>query len=100
MPTKLYVGNLSFKVTESELQELFQKVGEVRSVKIITDRYTGQSRGFGFVEMANAEDASRAISELNGKSFKERQIIVNEARPEREDRRSGRREGKGKGRRY
>jgi cold-inducible RNA-binding protein len=81
MEKKLYVGNISFKATEEELRELFSKVGEVESVKIITDMHTGNPKGFGFVEMATSEDASKAIEALNGTTFMDRILAVNEARP-------------------
>ena len=76
----LYVGNLSYGATEDELAEEFKKVGNVASAKIITDRFSGKSRGFGFVEMATAEDGEKAISALNGKDFKGRALVVNQAR--------------------
>lgn len=82
MATKLYVGNLPFKVREEDLTTLFQEAGAVESVNIIRDKFSGQSRGFGFVEMASAEDAQKAIEMLNGKSMENREIIVNEARPQ------------------
>ena len=88
MSTKLYVGNLSFKSTEDDLRELFSQAGEVKSVKIITDLYSGQSRGFGFVEMGTDEEAQKAVSLLNGKDFMRRPLTVNEARPQ--ERREGR----------
>lgn len=81
MPVKLYVGNLSYEVTESELNELFSPFGTVESVKIITDRLTGNSKGFGFVEMSSRQEAQQAINELNGKTVRNRAIVVNEARP-------------------
>jgi len=81
MPSKLYVGNLAFGVSNSDLEELFSKAGQVQSVAVITDKFSGQSRGFGFVEMANAEDASKAIQQLNDTELKGRNIKVNEARP-------------------
>lgn len=82
MATKLYVGNLPFKVREEDLQTLFQQAGAVETVNIIRDKVSGQSRGFGFVEMASAEDAEKAISMFNGHSMDNREIIVNEARPQ------------------
>ncbi|MBI5409468.1 MAG: RNA-binding protein [Nitrospirae bacterium] len=82
MGKKLYVGSIPFQASEEALSELFSSIGEVESVKIITDAQTGQSKGFGFVEMATEDDASKAIAELNGKSFMERTIVVNEARPQ------------------
>jgi cold-inducible RNA-binding protein len=82
MGKKLYVGSISFKATEESLQELFSSIGEVESVKIITDQDTGRSKGFGFIEMSSEEDAKKAIEQLNGKDFMERALIVNEARPQ------------------
>lgn len=80
----IYVGNLSFQTREEDLQALFEGYGEVTSVKIITDRVTGKSKGFAFVEMANDEEAQQAIQELNNKEFGSRSLKVNEAR-KRED---------------
>ena len=77
----LYIGNLNYAVKEQELQELFQQVGEVSSVKIITDKFTGRSRGFAFVEMPNDAEAKAAIESLNGRSLKERELSVTEAQP-------------------
>jgi len=82
MGTKLYVGGLPYSTTEQQLQELFSQHGSVTSAKIITDRYTGQSRGFGFVEMATSEEAQKAITALNGTQMNGRSITVNEARPQ------------------
>jgi RNA recognition motif-containing protein len=79
MQKKLYVGNLSFETTESDLKELFGQAGTVETVRIITDRDTGRSKGFGFVEMQDGGD--KAIAEINGKDFKGRALTVNEARP-------------------
>ncbi len=79
MPSKLYVGNLSFQSTEEDLRELFEEHGTVESVALINDRDTGRPRGFGFVEMSTAEEAQAAIRALDGKSFDGRQIKVNEA---------------------
>jgi len=76
---KLYVGNLSFETTEGELKELFAQAGSVETVRIITDRDTGRSKGFGFVEMQDGGD--KAIAAMNGKDFKGRALTVNEARP-------------------
>jgi cold-inducible RNA-binding protein len=83
MAKKLYVGNLDYATTEASLSELFASVGEVLSVNLVTDRMTGRSRGFAFVEMAEASAAQRAIDELNGKMVGQRQIKVAEARPQR-----------------
>lgn len=88
MSMKLYVGNLSFQTSSQELEDLFAGIGTVESATVVEDRETGRSRGFGFVEMANAEDAEKAIAELNGKEFGGREIKVNEAKP-REDRGRG-----------
>ena len=79
MKKKLYVGNLPFQTTESDLKELFGQAGTVETVRIITDRDTGRSKGFGFVEMQEGGD--KAIAEMNGKDFKGRALTVNEARP-------------------
>ena len=95
MSMKLYVGNLAFQTSSSDLQELFAQAGTVESASIIEDRDTGRSRGFGFVEMATKEEGEAAISQLNGKEFNGRNLTVNEARP-REDR--GGRGGGGGGR--
>jgi cold-inducible RNA-binding protein len=77
----LYIGNLSFRTTEDELRAAFEPFGEVTSVKIITDSYTGKSRGFGFVEMANREEAMAAIEGTNGKELGGKTLNVNEAKP-------------------
>ena len=84
----IYVGNLLREATEDDLRQAFEAFGQVTSVKIITDKYTGDPRGFGFVEMANHQEAKSAISELDGKDLKGRTLKVNEARP-RDDRRGG-----------
>ena len=81
MPSKLYVGNLAYSVSNSDLEALFSTMGQVQSVAVIMDKFTGQSKGFGFVEMTNAEDASKAIEQLNDTELKGRNIRVNEARP-------------------
>ena len=81
MSSKLYVGNLSFETGEAELQELFASQGEVVSVNLITDRDTGRSRGFGFVEMAKDEDAQKAIQNLDGQDLQGRNLKVNLAKP-------------------
>jgi RNA recognition motif-containing protein len=90
MATNIYVGNLNYDTTEDALRGLFAEYGEVQSVKVITDRYTGRSKGFGFVEMATEEAAQEAISALNGKSVDSREIRVDKAkpRPDRDRRRS------------
>ncbi len=80
MSTNIYVGNLTFGVTDSQLESLFGPYGEVSSAKVITDRDSGRSRGFGFVEMAHKEAADRAISALNGKDHEGRTLTVNIAK--------------------
>ncbi|MBN1272265.1 MAG: RNA-binding protein [Candidatus Aminicenantes bacterium] len=99
----IYVGNLSFDMTEDDLKKEFEEFGEVEKVSIIKDKFSGVSRGFGFVEMPNKEDGEKAIEALNGKELKGREIKVNEARP-RSDRPRGRGGrgggGFGGGRRY
>src|SRR3989338_1207994 len=87
MGTKLYVGGLPYSTTEQQLSELFAPQGSVTSAKVITDKFTGQSRGFGFVEMATGEEAKKAISALNGTQMDGRTITVNEAKPQ--EKRSG-----------
>lgn len=81
MNNKLFVGSLPFATTEDELREFFSAVGEVASSKIITDKFTGRSRGFGFVEMSSEEEAQKAIDELDGKTLGEREITISLARP-------------------
>src|SRR6476661_6165319 len=85
MSNKLYVGNLSFRVTSDDLQDYFAGAGEVQSANIVMDRETGRSRGFGFVEMGSEDAANAAIAQFNGQEFDGRNMVVNEARP-REDR--------------
>ena len=82
MSAKLFVGNLSYQATEEDLRELFQQAGAVQSVRIITDQFTGRPRGFGFIEMSTKEEADRAIDQLNGRLFRDRNLVVNEARPQ------------------
>lgn len=77
----IFVGNLSRQVAEGDLKKLFEPFGEITSVNVIKDRFSGESRGFGFVEMAKKEEAEAAIKELNGKELAGQQLIVNEARP-------------------
>ena len=96
MSKKIYVGNLSYQTTEADLTTLFEQAGEVESVSIITDRDTGRSKGFAFVEMSN-EDAEKAIAQFNGTEVNGRALTVNEARP-REERSGGGRGGSGGGR--
>ena len=85
----IYVGNLPREATEDDLRQAFEAFGQVTSAKIITDKYTGDARGFGFVEMPNSPEAQSAIFGLDGKDLKGRTLKVNEARPRRDDRRSG-----------
>ena len=87
----IYVGSLHFKMSEAELKEVFEEYGEVTSAKIIIDKYSGKSKGFGFVEMTNEAEAKKAIEELNGAEISGRNIIVNESieRPERKNFRGG-----------
>jgi len=80
MPSRLYVGNLAYSVSGSDLEELFSQAGQVQNATVISDKFSGQSKGFGFVEMTNAEDASRAIEQFNDSELKGRNIKVNEAR--------------------
>jgi RNA recognition motif-containing protein len=104
---KIYVGNLAYEVTEDELKQEFAAFGEVTSVSIVTDKYTGRPRGFGFVEMAKVSEGQAAITGLNGKAIRERTLAVNEARPRSEDRgsrsyndRRGGSSGRGRQQRY
>jgi len=80
MPTKLYVGNLAYAVTQEDLADLFAQAGKVESAVVVTDKFSGQSRGFGFVEMAEAAEAANAISTLNDTDLKGRRIKIDEAR--------------------
>ncbi len=82
MGNKLYVGNLSFSINEQSLQDIFSQAGTVNSAKIITDRDSGRSKGFGFVEMSNSSEAQSAIEKLNGQEVEGRALTVNEARPQ------------------
>jgi RNA recognition motif-containing protein len=93
--TNIYIGNLSFKATEEDLQTLFSHFGEVSSVRIITDRETGRSRGFAFVEMPDKDEAEEAIEKVNGTEIAGRTVTVNEARPRADRPRGG---GGGRGR--
>jgi RNA recognition motif-containing protein len=79
----IYVGNLDYRVSENDLQEIFEKHGTVGSVKIISDKFNGRSKGFGFVEMSNHEEAERAIDALDGSDLENRKMVVNEAKPNR-----------------
>ena len=76
----IYVGNLNYKVNENDLEGIFEEYGKVDSAKIITDKFTGRSKGFGFVEMTDQTEANKAISDLNGATLEEREMVVNEAR--------------------
>lgn len=96
MAKKLYVGNLTYEVSSSDLEQLFQPHGTVQSAQVIVDRDTGRSKGFGFVEMGTQQEAQAAIQALNGKESNGRALTVNEAKP-REDRAGS---GSGGGRRY
>jgi len=86
---KIYVGNLSSEVTEEELRQEFEAFGKVESVNVITDKYSGRPRGFGFVEMPSVSEGQAAITGLNGKTLKERTLNVNAARPRSDDRGGG-----------
>jgi RNA recognition motif-containing protein len=97
MGKNLYIGNLSPEVTQEDLRENFEKVGRVVSAVIIKDKFTGASRGFGFVEMATEKDAQEAIQRFNGGKLADRSIVVNEARPRDEQRKPGRPGGGGGG---
>ncbi len=81
MQKKLYVGNLPYETNEDGLKEMFSEVGTVESAAIIMDKFSGRSKGFGFVEMSTEEEAQKAIDDLNGKEIEGRGIVVNEARP-------------------
>jgi len=100
---KMYVGNIPYTATEEDLKELFSEYGEIESLKIMKDNFTERSKGFGFIEMANEEDAKKAIAALNGKDFKGKSLTVAEARPQQkqrgfDDRRGGYGGGMGTGR--
>ena len=94
---KIYVGNLSYDLTEEDLRQEFGAFGEVVSANIITDKYSGRPKGFGFVEMATKSEAEAAITGLNGKTLQERTIVVNEARPRTDSRGGGYGGGGGRG---
>jgi cold-inducible RNA-binding protein len=81
MPSKLYVGNLAYSVSNSDLEQLFSQAGQVQSATVITDKLSGRSRGFGFVEMASSDEASKAIAQFNDSELKGRNIKVNAAKP-------------------
>ena len=81
----IYVGNLSYEVDENDLTEIFKPYGTVHSTKIITDKYSGRSKGFGFVIMEDLEEAKLAIKELNGSVYEQRDMVVNEAKPKKDN---------------
>lgn len=81
MPSKLYIGNLAYSVSNNDLEELFAQAGQVQSAAVVTDKFSGQSRGFGFVEMSTSEEAANAIRQFNDTELKGRNIRVNEAKP-------------------
>ena len=81
MPSKLYVGNLAYSVSNDDLNELFSQIGQVQSATVVTDKFSGQSKGFGFVEMTTAEEVANAIRQFNDSELKGRNIKVNEAKP-------------------
>ena len=94
---RIYVGNLSYDMNEDELRKEFSAFGEVSAVSVVTDRYSGRSKGFAFVEMNNKTEADAAIAALNGKAVKDRTLVVNEARPRTEGGSGGGRSGGGYG---
>lgn len=96
MGKRLYVGSLPFDVTENQLNDMFTACGQVESTKLITDKFTGQSKGFGFVEMSSDAEAQAAIAKMHNSTVGTRQIVVNEARPK-EDRPGGGFGGRGRG---
>ncbi len=97
MPSKLYVGNLAYSVSNDDLHDLFSQAGQVQSAMVITDKFSGQSKGFGFVEMATAEEANRAIEQFNDSDLKGRNIKVNEAKPRESNFGGGSRGGNSRG---
>ena len=97
---KIYVGNLSYDITEEDLRQEFAAFGEVASVDVIKDKYTGRVRGFGFVEMASVSEGQAAINSLNGKTLMDREIVVNAARPRSDNREGGGGFGGARQRRY
>ena len=92
----IYAGNLSYDLSEEDLKKAFEEFGQVESAKIISDMYSGRSKGFGFVEMSNEAEAQSAIDGLNGKDLKGRTLNVNQARPRSEGRQGGKRRGGGR----
>ncbi len=95
MPSKLYVGNLAYTVSNNDLEGLFSQAGQVQSAAVIMDKVSGQSKGFGFVEMASADDAAKAIQQFNDTELKGRNIKVNEAKPRENSFGGGNRSGGG-----
>ena len=91
----IYVGNMPFDVTEEELKEAFAQFGEITEVRLIMDKFSGKSKGFGFIEMPSKEEAEKAIEEMNGKDFKERALTVSEAKPKTDRGRGGGGRGRG-----
>jgi RNA recognition motif-containing protein len=94
----IYVGNLAYSTNENSLREIFEKYGQVTTAKVVTDKFTGSSRGFGFIEMPDDTEAQKAINELNGSDFEGRKLVVNESRPREStgrDNRPPRRDGGG-----
>lgn len=89
MSTRIYVGGLPFSTNDAQLNDLFSKYGTVKSATVITDKFSGQSRGFGFVEMSTTEETSKAIASLNGTQLESRTLTVNEAKPQERRERSG-----------
>ena len=81
----IYVGNLDFKVNEDDIKNIFEEYGKVSDIVVITDKFTGRSKGFGFVTMENQTEGKKAIEELNGATYENRTIVVNEARPKKTD---------------
>jgi RNA recognition motif-containing protein len=101
MPSKLYIGNLAFTVSNDDLHQLFSQAGQVQSATVVIDKFSGQSRGFGFVEMTTSEEAANAINHFNDSELKGRNIKVNEAKPRESSFGGGRRDrnsGAGRGR--
>ena len=100
MPKKLYVGNLAYSVTNEDLKDLFSQSGTVESVAVVSDKFSGQSKGFGFVEMSDDQQAAQAISTLDGTEFMGRNLKVNEAKPRENNGRSGGGGDRGRGGRW
>lgn len=99
MESKLYVGNLSYDTTENDLRDLFKQAGEIQEITLVTDRFTSQPKGFGFVQMVNQVDAEKAIRMFNDQELGGRRLIVNIARPKEDRGGGGFRSGGGRGRR-